>query len=177
MSRPFLFCDRDGTLLHDEGYTYKVRDYRPLAGAHQALALLQDAGFGVAIVTNQSGIGRGYFDEADLGRYHAELQRDFAAHGVTLDAIYHCPHVPDAGCSCRKPATGMIERACAEHDVDLPASWVVGDGPGDVGLAQRAGCRSVLVLTGVGEQTRRELAGEVETAPDVLTAARYILSR
>ena len=177
MSRPFVFSDRDGTLLHDDGYTHEVEDYQPLPGAHEALALLQEAGFGVAIVTNQSGVGRGYFAEADLARYHAELLRDFAAHGVSIDAIYHCPHVPDAGCGCRKPATGLIERACAEHGVDLAASWVVGDGAGDIGLARRAGCGSVLVLTGIGEATRRELDEDVPAAPDVLAAARYILSR
>lgn len=177
MSRPFVFCDRDGTLLHDEGYTHKVEDYRALPGAHEALALLQEAGFGIAIVTNQSGIGRGYFSEADLARYHAALLRDFAAHGAKIDGIYYCPHAPDADCGCRKPNTGLIERTCAEHDVNLATSWVVGDGPGDLGLARQAGCGSVLVLTGVGEATRSDLEEDVPVAPDVLAAARYILSR
>ena len=88
---------------------------------------LRAAGFGTAIVTNQSGIGRGLFSEADFARFQAHLLADFAAHGAALDASYHCPHLPDAGCECRKPQPGLLLRAQRELGADLARSWVIGD--------------------------------------------------
>ena len=173
--RPFAFLDRDGTLVRDEGYTWRVEDYEPLPGAHEALRLLADAGFGLAIVTNQSGIGRGYYSEADFARFKAHLTDDFARRGARIEATYHCPHRPDEACACRKPGTALIERAVRELDVDLERSWVIGDSVADVGLARAAGCRAVHVGPGAARAARDDADGRVYTAPDVLAGARLIL--
>jgi histidinol-phosphate phosphatase family protein len=174
VSRPFAFLDRDGTLVEDRGYAWKLEDYAPLPGAHEAVARLRSAGFGVVVVSNQSGVGRGYFEASDVDRFEARLRADFAAHGAPLDACYHCPHTPDDGCACRKPAPGMIERACREHDVDLGHSWVIGDKAADIELATLAGCRAVLVLTGQGRDQRCRVGESVPVVDDLLAAVVHI---
>jgi D-glycero-D-manno-heptose 1,7-bisphosphate phosphatase len=143
--RAFAFLDRDGTLVEDRGYHFALRDYAPLPGAYEAVRLLNAAGIGTAVITNQSGIGRGYFGEDDLARFHAHLVADFAAHGARIDALYHCGHRPDDGCDCRKPRTGLLLRAVRDHAIDLAASWVLGDADSDVLLAQSAGCAVVQI--------------------------------
>ncbi len=163
--RRFVFLDRDGTLIEDRRYHFRVSDYAPLPGAYEALRELRAAGFGLAIVTNQSGIGRGYFTEADFARFQSHLLADFAAHGAPVDASYHCPHTPDAGCDCRKPRAGMVLRAASEHPIDLAESWVIGNEDSDVALARTVGCRAVRI--GGGER-----ADGVAVAADVLDAVR-----
>lgn len=172
--RPFIFFDRDGTLIEDRGYTYRLADYAPLAGAYEAVADARAAGFGVAIVTNQSGIARGKFTSDDLGRFHAHLEADFAAHGAPLDAVFFCPHAPDAGCACRKPAPGLLQRAQQTLGADLARSWVIGDRALDVELAARAGCRAVLVATGEGARERANLPPDTRFASDVRAAVREL---
>ena len=140
MSR-FVFLDRDGTLVRDTGYPHREADYELLPGVPAALRRLADAGFRLAIVTNQSGIGRGLFGAADFERFQARLLADLAAERVRIERTYHCPHRPDEGCACRKPSPGLLWRARDELGADLAASWVIGDGDGDVGLAAQAGCR------------------------------------
>lgn len=174
--RPYVLVDRDGTLLHDPGYLHRIADYAPLPGAMEGLRLLQGAGFGIAILTNQSGIGRGYFSEEDFQQLQAHLVADFASHDVHIEATYFCPHASDAGCSCRKPATGLVERARRELDIDLERSWIIGDKPEDMELAQRVGCRGVYVLTGHGPSRREALPSEVPVADDLLAAARHIIA-
>lgn len=143
--RRFVFLDRDGTLIEDRGYAHSLSDYAPLPGAYDAVRELRAAGFGAAVVTNQSGIGRGLFSEADFERFQAHLLADFAAHGAALDASYHCPHTPDAGCDCRKPRAGLVMRAARDFAIDLPGSWVIGDRESDLALAASVGCRAVRV--------------------------------
>lgn len=167
--RPFVFLDRDGTLLADPGYLHRVEDYHLLAGVVEGLRTLQDAGFGLAIVTNQSGIGRGYFTREQFDTLQAHLIADLGQHGVRVDGSYFCPHVPDAGCDCRKPATGMLRRAEAELGADLANSWVIGDAASDVELARRAGCRAVKI--GGAASPDAESAGGLEEA------ARRILAQ
>ncbi len=170
-----MFLDRDGTLVEDPGYVFRVADYAPLAGVTEGLSLLQDAGYGLAIVTNQSGIGRGYYTAADFERFQSHLVADFAARGVQILATFHCPHLPDADCACRKPRTGMLERARDELGADLARSWVVGDSASDVGLAANAGCRAVH-LRGSGQRPGDRIAPNVVIATDLIGAARAILS-
>jgi len=174
--RAYVLVDRDGTLLHDPGYLHRIADYAPLAGVIEGLRLLREAGFGIVVLTNQSGIGRGYFSEEDFQRLQAHLVADFAAQGLQIDATYFCPHTPDAGCDCRKPATGLVERARREFDIDLERSWIIGDKPDDMELARRAGCRGVYVLTGQGASLREALPSEVPVVDDLLAAARHILA-
>lgn len=163
MSR-FVFLDRDGTLVRDSGYPHRPEDYELLPGVVEALRRLGAAGFRLAIVTNQSGIHRGYFDEAAFHRFQRLLLDDLAAGGVRIEATYWCPHRPDEHCRCRKPEPALLERAARELDADLPASWVIGDSERDVDLAKRAGCRGAIQV------------GSVEI-PDLGAAVAVLLRR
>lgn len=160
MSR-FVFLDRDGTLVRDTGYPHRDADYELLPGVPAALRRLADAGFRLAIVTNQSGIGRGLFGEADFERFQARLLADLAAERVYVERTYHCPHRPDAGCDCRKPSPGLLIRARDELGADLARSWVIGDGEGDVGLAARAGCRGAVWIGSDGVATLSDAVARV----------------
>ncbi len=173
----YIFVDRDGTLIQDSGYVHQISDYAPLSGSIDGLRLLQEAGFGIAIVTNQSGIGRGTFTEEQFRRFQDHLVQDFAKQGVRIDASYHCPHTPDAGCTCRKPATGLLERARDELGASLEESFVIGDQRSDIEMARSAGCGAVLVLTGEGRATQERVGGDVAIANDLREAARLILER
>lgn len=163
----FVFLDRDGTLVRDEGYTHRIEDYELLPGVVDGLRRLREAGFELAIVTNQSGIGRGYYDEATYQAFREHLERDLAAHGIPIARTYHCPHAPDDGCACRKPEPGMLLRARDELGADLAASWVVGDRPHDVEMAERAGCAGAVLI---------DPGGGPGVALDLVMAAERILA-
>jgi histidinol-phosphate phosphatase family protein len=170
----FVFLDRDGTLVHDGGYVHRVEDYRLLPGVIGALQSLRDAGFRFAIVTNQSGIGRGYFGYSDFERFHARLLADLAAAGVSIAATFLCPHTPDDHCECRKPAPGLLWRARDELGADLASSWMVGDSERDIEAAWRAGCHgAVRVGIAAPRETADPLALE---ARDLAEAAERILA-
>jgi histidinol-phosphate phosphatase family protein len=174
-SRAFVFLDRDGTLTVDHGFTHRVEDYALLEGVVDGLRHIAQQGYAIAIVTNQSGLGRGRFDLADLEAFQGHLLRDLARQGVTVEAVLHCPHLPDAGCACRKPEPGLLRRAERELGADLARSWVVGDRRSDVALAARGGCRgAVLVLTGCGEEESRAVPASVPRARDLVEAARIL---
>jgi D,D-heptose 1,7-bisphosphate phosphatase len=143
MTRPALFLDRDGTLMVDHGYVADPHDVALLPGVVQALADLQKAGYFLFLVSNQSGVARGLMTETQLTQVHERLTQILAEHDVRLDAAYYCLHGPDAGCSCRKPAPGMLLRAASEFDVDLGRSIMIGDKPTDVAVGRAVGCRTV----------------------------------
>ena len=175
MTRRFVFLDRDGTLVRDHGYTHKLADYALLPGVRAGLLRMTQAGFGLAVVTNQSGIGRGYYTEADFNAFQAHLCADLERSGIRIEASFFCPHLPEAGCRCRKPAPGLLWRAREELGVDLAASWVVGDQASDLELARRAGCRGA-VRIGVGEP-QPGAPGGVSAVSDLEEAANLILSQ
>ena len=139
--RPAVFFDRDGTLNEDRDYPHRVEDMVLIPGAARAARRLQEAGALTVIVTNQSGIARGHFDEAAMVRFNTELLRQLAERGATIDLILHCPHHPDitGPCDCRKPAPGMIFEAFAKLPIDPARSLLIGDRPSDMGCAQAAG--------------------------------------
>ncbi|MEB2346421.1 MAG: HAD family hydrolase [Deltaproteobacteria bacterium] len=175
-ARPFVFLDRDGTLVRDTGYPHRPEDYALLPGAVAGALALARAGYVLAIATNQSGIGRGRFGLADFERFQGRLAADLAAGGVVLGATLLCPHAPADGCACRKPAPGLLLRARDELGADLAASWMVGDGSRDVEAARRAGCRGA-VRVGIAAPARAR-AGEdpfALEARDLAEAARRIL--
>jgi len=145
-----------------------------------AIRRLNEARLPVIVITNQSGVGRGYFPESFVQTVHQLMTQQLAAAGAHLEGIYYCPHTPADGCDCRKPKLGMLERACREHALDLRRSFVVGDRYLDMDLAQRAGARGILVRTGYGEGELAWHAAQWPRQPDFVAedlagAAEWIL--
>ena len=149
IKQPAVFIDRDGTLIEEVNYLSRVEDLRVFPFTRAAVKLLKDNGFLIIVVTNQSGIGREVYTEAAMHGVHASIQIELD--GV-IDAFYFCPHLPCDGCRCRKPGLGMIEAACADFEIDMNRSWMVGDKKIDVETGFNAGILSALVLTGYGRQ-------------------------
>src|SRR5207244_3957979 len=148
--RPFVFLDRDGTLMMEKGYLSDPQCVELIDGAAAALRRLREGGFGIAIVTNQSAVGRGYFGMERVDAVHRRLGDLLASQGAFLDAIYVCPHRPEEECACRKPGIAMIEDAAREHAIDLRASFIIGDKESDVDCGRNAGVPVILVRTGYG---------------------------
>lgn len=174
--RPAIFLDRDGTLIEDPGYLADPAGVRLLPGAAGAVRRLADAGYATVIITNQSGIGRGRYNEAAFRAVQAEVARQFAAEGARFDAVYHCPHLPEAGCACRKPGTALHREAAAALGLDLAASWCIGDREGDLRAATPLGARAILVTTGEG--ARHAVAARALGVPvvaDLAAAAAVVL--
>ncbi len=145
--RPAAFFDRDGTLIEDEQYLSDPDRVRLRPGAAAAVRRARALGAAVVVVTNQSGIGRGMYTEADYDRVRARVDALFAEAGAPIDATYHCPHAPDAGCACRKPGIALYQQAASEHALDLARSLFAGDRLRDVQPAARFGGLGVLVPT------------------------------
>ncbi len=149
-----LILDRDGVINYDsDAYIKSLDEWFPLPGAVEAIARLSQAGWTVAVATNQSGIARGYYDLATLDAMHARLRELVAEQGGELGLVVYCPHGPDEGCNCRKPKPGMLEQIAAYYGVALKGVWFVGDSSGDLSAAQAVDCQPVLVKTGKGERT------------------------
>ncbi len=187
-AEPAVFLDRDGTLIEDIHFPRRVEDVHVLAGVPEALRLLREAGYRLIVLTNQSGIARGYLTEKILHAMHEHLQDRLRENGAELDAFYYCPHHPTEGsppyrtsCSCRKPAPGMLERAQAEHDLDLSRSYVIGDTLRDLEVAGDTGCCRILVRTGKGAESERQVAKDPQAVDricdDLLAAAHHILEQ
>ena len=149
--RPAVFLDRDGTIAEEVGYLNHASRFRMFPFVAGAIHRLNEAGLPVVVVTNQSGVGRGYFPESLVSTVNALMTQQLAEAGARLDAVYYCPHTSAEHCDCRKPKTGMLERAALEHAIDLPHSFVVGDRYGDIELGRNARARAILVRTGYGE--------------------------
>lgn len=142
---PFVFIDRDGTLIYNIPYLKSPAGVELTPGAGPALRKLADAGFKIALVTNQSGIGRGLFTREELDRVNDRLRQLLDEFGAKIDAIYICPHAPDAGCDCRKPHTGLLKAACRDFDVDRQRSVMLGDSDKDILLGKNFGLKTVQI--------------------------------
>ena len=163
--RPAVFLDRDGTISEEVGYLNDASQFRMFPFAARAIRKLNDAKLPVIVVTNQSGVGRGFFPESMVHTVHEVMSRQLTAARAHLTAIYYCPHTLDDECACRKPKPGLLQRAAREHDIDLRRSFVVGDRYGDVELAHGTDSRGILVRTGYGEEDLRENSADMaETA-------------
>ena len=168
MSSRAVFLDRDGVLNRESAEFIKtVDEIDILPGVPAAIAKLNAAGYRTVVITNQSGIGRGLFSEETLTEMHRKLESAVQEGGGVLTAIYHCPHLPGDGCSCRKPEPGMILRGAREYEIDLNSSYFVGDRPEDIRCGNTAGCRTILVLTG---NTRSYDADRFQVLPDHVCA-------
>lgn len=166
--RPAAFLDRDGVLNVDHGYTHRPEQLEWVDGAPEAVRLLNVAGYFVFVVTNQSGIARGYYDEDAVKSFHAHMQNDLASHGAHVDAFYYCPHHPEGTikslavrCRCRKPGPGMLEQAAEEWPIDLSTSFLIGDKDEDMAAANAFKIRGVKFdfrLDSLTDLVRREVA-------------------
>ena len=186
--QPAAFLDRDGTLNVDVGYPDSLEKIVLIPGAVEAVRLLNRAGYAVVVVSNQSGVARGYFDEARVQAINRGVAEMFAQAGARIDGFYYCPHLPEAAvaryrraCGCRKPAPGMLQKAVREMHLDLARSLIIGDKYSDIAAGKALGLQAVLVRTGEGaRQHARYEADDAIPQPDhisddVLAAVRWLL--
>lgn len=177
-----VFIDRDGTIIHERHYLSRIRDVKLFAGAVRGLASLRSAGFKLIMVTNQSGIGRGYLTEKKLLKIHKYIQDKLHKQSVAFDAIFYCKHIPDDNCRCRKPRTGMVDAAAKMFNLDLKNSYVIGDHVNDFLLAKNMGGKGVFVLTGHGKEELQKITEEkVKARPDKISknftdAVKWVIS-
>lgn len=187
--RPAVFLDRDGTINEQMGYINHISRFQLLPGVGAAIRRLNDLSIPVVVVTNQSGLARGYFPASLLEEVHQKMHSQLAEEGAHVDGIFICPHHPEAkearyriDCDCRKPKTGLLQQAAAELHLDLTASFVVGDRWSDIRCGDAVGARTILVLTGYG-QGDAVYIGPQQTvqphhiAPDLGEAVQWILAQ
>ncbi len=174
--KPAVFLDRDGTVIKEVEYLSNMRDLKPFTGVGKSLRMLRNSGFAVVLITNQSGVARGYFTMDFVESVHAKLEEMLS---FKFDGIYYCPHGPDDGCDCRKPKAGMIRKAVEEIGIDLNNSYMIGDKSIDIELANSLGFPGLLVLTGYGfdQQNNRNAVETAYVAADLNDACRWILVR
>ncbi|HEY1404950.1 MAG TPA: HAD family hydrolase [Pyrinomonadaceae bacterium] len=175
MKRRAVFIDRDGTISEEVGYVNHPSRYRVFPYAAEAINQLNEAGWLAILITNQAGVARGYFTEDVIGAVHTLLAGELERGGARLDAIYYCPHHPSVGeppyrfdCDCRKPRPGLIRRAADDLNIDIAASWMVGDRYSDTELARNAGTRGALVLSGYGRGEWEYQRGAWRHQPDLV---------
>ncbi len=182
---PLIVLDRDGVINEDrDDYVRSLSDWRPIPGSIEAIAALSQAGYTIAVATNQSGLSRGYFGLDELEVIHATLCRQVEELGGLIAGIFYCPHLPDAGCQCRKPATGLLVAMETELGVTPRGAVFIGDSLKDLQAARAYGCRPLLVKTGKGAETLRALlsaevpladAASIPVYDDLAAAARELL--
>lgn len=174
-----VILDRDGVINFDSAQFIKnPNEWRPIPGSLDAIAALNQAGFRVALATNQSGIGRGLFDMTTLNAIHDKMHRALAQSGGRIDALFYCPHAAESACSCRKPKPGMLEEISRRFGMDLDGVPSVGDSLRDLEAGLSLGMRPILVRTGKGETTLANggLPEGTQICADLAEAARYIIA-
>ncbi len=180
--RRAVFLDRDGTLNLEKEYLYRPEECELVPGAAQAIRRLNEAGWLVVVVTNQSGVARGYYGEREVQLLHRHIAAELARGGGEVAGWYYCPHHPDGlppynrVCNCRKPLPGMLEQAARELEIDLGSSWMVGDKLVDLEAGLAAGCRPVLVRTGYGRLEAGRLPPGAPVCADLIAAVEMILA-
>jgi len=153
-----IFLDRDGIINVDSGYVHKIEDFKFTSGIFKTLQYLQKQGYLLVIVTNQSGIARGYYDEQAYMDLTIHMMEKLSLKGISIKGVYHCPHGPDEGCRCRKPRSGMFKVAQKEFKLDMKNSWMIGDKESDMKAGVNAGVKNRILLSkekGVSDATHR----------------------
>lgn len=188
MTRAGVFLDRDGTLNVEIDFLRTPEELELIPGAARAVRKLNELGLPTCVISNQSGVARGYLTEAGLIPIHARLQEELAREGAHIDRIYYCPHHPSEGvapyniaCDCRKPEPGMLLRGARELNIDPAASFVVGDRLGDIQAGRTVGATTILVLTGYGmqgrEECRRQGVPVDRIVPSIVEAVDFIAAQ
>ena len=172
---PAIFLDRDGTINEEMGYINHIERFKIFPFVAEGIKTFRENGFKVVVVTNQSGIARGYFTEELLIEVHQKLYEYLKKNGTKIDGIYYCPHHPTEGkgeykqdCNCRKPKTGLIEKAVKEHNIDLSSSYMIGDRFKDMIFARNLNMKSGLVLTGYGKGEYKHQSQNWSFMPELL---------
>ncbi len=180
MKSKAVFLDRDGTINVDKNYLYRIDEFEFLPGAVEALRLLQASGYLLIIITNQSGIARGYFTEDDYVKLTDFMRAELEGLGVKLSAVYYCPHLPDGEvpeyrkvCHCRKPETGLFEQAVQDFDIDLSESFAVGDKPRDCAICEHTPCRGFLI-GGKSSSTKVQSVSSLLEAAQIITGGEKL---
>ena len=151
-----IFLDRDGVINRNppnRGYVRKWEEFTFIPNARKAIRELTESDYRIVVITNQSGIGRGLYSEEDVADIHSRMVSEIRKAGGTIDAVYYCPHHPEAGCECRKPKPGMLARAAREHNIELSNAYLIGDWTTDIEVGQCVGATAFLVLTGLGQES------------------------
>jgi D-glycero-D-manno-heptose 1,7-bisphosphate phosphatase len=178
--RRAVFLDRDGTINIEKEYLYRVSDFEFIPGAPEAIRILNQSGFLVVVVTNQSGVARGYYTEDDVINLHRHVDRELEAYHAHVDAWLYCPHHPGGRgsyalpCRCRKPLPGMLHEAAAHFDIDLEQSIMIGDKRADIEAGAAAGCRTILVRTGYGSADEQYATPHTLVCDDLLSAVKVL---
>lgn len=177
--RRYVLLDRDGVINDDsEDFIKSPEEWRPIDGSLEAIALLNQQGYDVVVVTNQSGLARGLFDEAMLTKIHEKMHRMLADKGGEIVAIYHCPHGPGSLCDCRKPKPGLLEQFALDKNVDLKSTYFIGDSLRDIQAAVAVGAIPLLVKTGKGQLTLVNNPNlNIPVFENLYGAAQYIVSK
>ncbi len=170
-----VFLDRDGVINHDAGYVHTIEDFKFLAGTFEALKLLQDNGFKLIIITNQSGIGVGKYTEKDFMKVTDYMLAELAKYNICIDSVHFCPHAPDDNCACRKPGQGMINEVLKKLLVDFRYSYFIGDKTSDIKLGNDIGCKTFLVQTGFAGSDKVYDTPPTYKVKNLLEAARFIV--
>lgn len=178
-----VFLDRDGTINIEKDYLYQIRDFEFIPGTEEAIRLLNQAGFMVIVVTNQSGVARGYYTEEDVESLHRHIDRELGKYGAHVDAWYYCPHHNSGRgsyalpCNCRKPLPGMLRKAAERYGIDLGNSFMIGDKLADVEAGLAAGCSTILVRTGYGAKEEQQLTSSTAVFTDLLSAVKTLCNQ
>ncbi len=171
-----VFLDRDGVITKEPPYyAHKIDQLELIPKSAEAIRLLNESGFEVIVVSNQAGVARGYYQEKDIETYNNAMKRQLEEKGARIDALYYCPHHPGAAiekyktdCECRKPKPGMLKRAERDLNLDLKRSFLIGDKMSDIEAGYRAGCKTILVLTGQGNDELKMIS-KIDIKPNYIS--------
>ena len=167
-----IFFDRDGVIVEDIGYAHKIEDFKLLPNVIGGLRLLKN--YKLVIITNQSGIGKGYYTLKNFNKFNSHLIKELEKNKIKIQKTYYCPHKPEDNCECRKPKIKFLKEAEKEFDIDLDKSFVIGDKKSDFKMGKNAGCRTIHVLTGYGLKYKHQVKPDY-IAKDLFAAAQWII--